>query len=132
MKHESIPVNRKALKVNIDNPMYGSFAEIGGGQETSRHFFTAGGASNTVARTISAYEKKFSDLIYNDNKPGRYVSEERLKKMLNREYKDVCTVLMDERPDALFFAFANTVEVLNYTKTNYSHGWLGICFSLIN
>jgi hypothetical protein len=130
MKHEAIQVNRKALKINLDNPMYGSFAEIGGGQETSRHFFIAGGASNTVARTNSAYDKKFSDLLYNENKPGRYVSEVRLKKMLDREYKEVCSVLSKERPDALFFAFANTVEILNYTKTNYSHGWMGIKFQL--
>jgi hypothetical protein len=130
MMHEPIPVNRKALKINIDNPMYGSFAEIGGGQETSRHFFIAGGASNTVARTISAYDKKFSDLLYNENKPGRYVSEGRLKKMLSREYNEVCSVLKTERPDAQFFAFANTVEILNYSKTNYSHGWMGIKFQL--
>lgn len=130
MKHEPIPVNRKALKINLDNPLYGSFAEIGGGQETSRHFFISGGASNTVARTISAYDKKFSDLIYNQNKPGRYVSEARLNKMLNREFREVCTLLREERPEALFFAFANTVEVLNYSKTNYSHGWLGVKYQL--
>lgn len=73
MQHEIIPINRKALKINLDTPMYGCFAEIGGGQETLRQFFLAGGASNTVARTISAYDKKFSDLIYNENKPGRHV-----------------------------------------------------------
>ena len=130
MKHEAIQVNRKTLKINLDNPMYRSFAEIGGGQETSRHFFIAGGASNTVARTNSAYDKKFSDLLYNENKPGRYVSEVRLKKMLNREYKEVCSVLFKERLDALFFVFANIVEILNYTKTNYSYGWMGIKFQL--
>ena len=67
MQHVEIPINRKALKINLDTNMYGSFAEIGGGQETSRHFFLAGGASNTIARTISAYDKKFSDLLYNKN-----------------------------------------------------------------
>ena len=130
MQHEIIPVSRKALKINLDTTMYGSFAEIGGGQETSRHFFLAGGASNTVARTISAYDKKFSDLIYNNNKPGRYVSEGRLKKMVDREYNDVCSLISDERPDATFFAFANTVEVLNYQKNNYSHGWIGVKYQL--
>lgn len=130
MLHEIIPVNRKALKINIDTPLYGSFAEIGGGQETSRQFFQAGGASNTVAKTISAYDKKFSDLLYNDNKPGRYVSEARLTKMLDREYKDVCSIIKDEKPGSIFFAFANTVEILNYTKDNYAHGWLGIKFQL--
>lgn len=130
MKHEIIPINRKALKINIDTSMYGSFAEIGGGQETSRHFFLAGGASNTVARTISAYDKKFSDLHYNANKPGRYVSEGRLNKMLNKEYKDVCTIVSNEKPNAAFFSFANTVEILNYNKDNYSHGWIGMKFQL--
>lgn len=130
INHESKPVNRKALKINLDTSMYGSFAEIGGGQETSRQFFLAGGASNTVARTISAYDKKFSDLNYNSNKPGRYVSEERLNKMLTREYKDVCSIISNDKPDATFFAFANTVEVLNYQKTNYSHGWMGVKFQM--
>jgi len=130
MKHEIIPINRKALKINIDTSMYGSFAEIGGGQETSRYFFIAGGASKTVARTISAYDKKFSDLAYNDNKPGRYVSEGRLNKMLNKEYKDVCSIINADKPRATFFAFANTVEILNYQKDNYSHGWLGLKYQL--
>ena len=130
MQHEVIPINRKALQINIDTPLYGSFAEIGGGQETSRHFFLAGGASNTLARTNSAYDKKFSDRYYNDDKPGRYVSENRLIKMLKREYSDVCSILGQEKPDGLFFAFANTVEILNYQKTNYSHGWLGVKFQL--
>jgi hypothetical protein len=130
MQHDVIPINRKALKINIDTPMYGSFAEIGGGQETSRHFFIAGGASNTLARTSSAYDKKFSDLIYNNNRPGRYVSENRLRKMLDREYQEVCSVLDEERPEALFFSFANTVEILNFQKSNYSHGWMGVKFQL--
>lgn len=130
MQHEVIPVGRKALKINIDTPMYGSFAEIGGGQETSRQFFQAGGSSGTIARTISAYDKKFSDLYYNENKPGRYVSEGRLTKMLNKEYADVCSIIKDEKPDSLFFAFANTVEILNYNKDNYAHGWLGVKFQL--
>jgi hypothetical protein len=130
MKHEIIPIKRKALKINLDTPMYGSFAEIGGGQETSRHFFLSGGASNTVARTISAYDKKFSDLHYNANKPGRYVSEGRLIKMLDKEYSDVCSIISDDKPDAAFFAFADTVEILNYQKDNYSHGWMGVKFQL--
>lgn len=130
MKHKIIPVNRKALKINLDTPMYGCFAEIGGGQETSRHFFLSGGASKTVARTISAYDKKFSDLHYNANIPGRYVSEGRLIKMLDKEYRDVCSIISDDKPEAAFFAFANTVEILNYQKDNYSHGWMGVKFQL--
>jgi len=130
MQQEIIPTNRKALKINIDTPFYGSFAEIGGGQETSRHFFQAGGASGTIAKSISAYDKSFSDLQYNNKKAGRYVSEERLVKMIDKEYQEVNNLLFESKPDALFFAFANTVEILNYSKTNYSHGWLGIRFQL--
>jgi hypothetical protein len=130
MQNEIIPTNRKALKVNIDSPFYGSFAEIGGGQETARHFFQAGGASGTIAKSISAYDKSFSDLQYNKNKQGRYVSEERLLKMLDKEYLEVDDLLSDKKPDALFFAFANTFEILNYDKSNYAHGWIGIKFQL--
>ena len=130
MQNEIIPTNRKALKINIDTPFYGSFAEIGGGQETARHFFQAGGASGTIAKTISAYDKSFSDFQYNKSNTGRYVSEGRLVKMLEKEYKEVNKVLLENKPEALFFAFANTVEILNYNKTNYSHGWMGIKFQL--
>lgn len=96
----------------------------------ARNFFTAGGASGTVAKTISAYDKSFSDSLYNKNKPGRYVSEARLQKMIDREYNDVTTTLTDKHPGSSFFAFANTVEVLNFSKTNYSHGWMGVKFQL--
>lgn len=130
MQKEVIPTNRKALKVNIDSPFYGSFAEIGGGQETARHFFQAGGASGTIAKSISAYDKSFSDFKYNKKKPGRYVSQERLVKMLDKEYSEAIGILSEQKPNALFFAFANTVEILNYEKTNYSHGWIGIKFQL--
>lgn len=130
MVHEIIPTNRKALRLNIDTTFYGSFAEIGGGQEVARHFFQAGGASGTIAKTISAYDKRFSDSFYNDNKQGRHVSEQRLVKMLNYEYKEVTTLLHDERKDTTFFALANTMEVLNYSKTNKSHGWMGIKYQL--
>ena len=130
MQHESITTNRKALKLNLDTNFYGSFAEIGGGQEVARNFFTAGGASGTIAKTISAYDKSFSDSLYNKNKPGRYVSEGRLEKMLQREYSEVITLLTDRNPETSFFAFANTVEVLNFSKTNYSHGWMGVKFQL--
>jgi hypothetical protein len=130
MQQEIIPTNRKALKINIDSPFYGSFAEIGGGQETARHFFMAGGASGTIAKTISAYDKKFSDLQYNSKQSERYVSEARLNRMLDKEYKEVHKLLSDNKPGSLFFAFANTMEVLNYSKTNYSHGWMGIRFQL--
>jgi hypothetical protein len=127
---ELIPTNRKALKVNLDTDFYGTFAEIGGGQEVARHFFQAGGASGTIAKTISAYDKSFSDANYNQNKKGRYVSEERLKKMLDKEYGELEKLLRSNRKDSCFFAFADTVEILNYGKTNYPHGWMGVKFQL--
>ena len=130
MKHEILPTNRKALIINIDTPLYGSFAEIGGGQEVARHFFQAGGASGTIAKTISAYDKRFSDSFYNNNKPGRHVSEQRLVKMLDYEYKEVARLLSPRNNENTFFALANTMEVLNYTKTNKSHGWMGVMFQL--
>jgi len=130
MKHEPIPTNRKALKINLDTDFYGTLAEIGGGQEVARHFFQAGGASGTIAKTISAYDKKFSDVLYNKGKSDRYVAENRLIKMLNAEYRELNKLLREEKPDASFFAFADTVEVLNFTKTNYPHGWMGIRFQL--
>ena len=130
MAHEIIPTKRKALRINIDTNLYGSFAEIGGGQEVARHFFQAGGASETVAKTISAYDKRFSDSFYNKNKKGRHVSEQRLQKMLDAEYKQVSNLLADMSDDKTFFVLANTMEVLNFTKTNKSHGWMGIRYQL--
>ncbi len=130
MQYEIIPTARKALQLNIDTNFYGTFAEIGGGQEVARQFFLAGGASGTIAKTISAYDKSFSDAHYNDYKKGRYVSEDRLDKMLRHEYHEVVKLLKDRREETNFFAFADTVEVLNYTKTNYSHGWMGVKFQL--
>ncbi len=130
MQHEIIPTARKALQLNLDTNFYGTFAEIGGGQEVARQFFLAGGASGTIAKTISAYDKSFSDAHYNDNKKGRYVSEDRLDKMLRHEYHEVVKLLKESKKKTNFFAFADTVEILNYTKTNYSHGWMGVKFQL--
>lgn len=130
MKHELIPTNRKALKLNIDTPMYGTFAEIGGGQEVSRHFFQAGGASQTVAKSISAYDKSFSDTLYNKGKTGRYVAEDRLLKMLNVEYEQAHGILHEQCSNSNFFAFGDTFEVLNFAKTNKGQGWMGVKFQL--
>jgi len=130
MNHEIIPTSRKALRLNIDTNLYGSFAEIGGGQEVARHFFQAGGASGTIAKTVSAYDKRFSDSFYNKNKQGRHVSEQRLVKMLDYEYREVTRLLSDENSDTTFFAFANTMEVINYSKSNKSHGWMGVKYQL--
>ena len=80
-------IEAKALKINLNHHIYGTFAEIGAGQEVARHFFRVGGASGTIAKTISAYDKNFSDTIYGEEEDGRYVTETRLKKMLDHEMK---------------------------------------------
>jgi hypothetical protein len=117
----------KALNINLDRSIYGTFAEIGGGQETSSFFFKAGGASGTVAKTISAYDKAFSDTNY--SRSGKYVSELRLEKMLEKEYGELQSLLGTERGnETCFFAFCNTVETINYQKDNQGHGWLGLRF----
>jgi len=131
MEREIIAPNRKALLINLDDTTYGTFAEIGGGQEVARTFFQAGGASGTVAKTISAYDKSFSDYFYNDNIPGRHVSETRLIHMLDKEYSDLLNVLENKRPSSTrYFVFANTVAIINFLKNNFSHGWLGFRFQL--
>ena len=120
---------QKALRTNLNPNIYGSFAEIGAGQETVRHFFRAGGASGTIAKAMSAYDKEFSDAIYGLEDAGRYVTENRLRKMLNHEYQ-----LLHERisressPNKCFFAFANTVATINFAKTFKGHGWLGVSY----
>jgi len=123
-----LTTQEKALRINLSKAIYGSFAEIGAGQEVAANFFKVGGASGTVAKTMSAYDMKFSDAIYGVG--DRYVCEERLIRMLDHEY-----VLLPERlPHRIettrFFAFADTVEVLNYERTNQGHGWIGLRFQL--
>lgn len=120
-----LSTKEKAVKINIDSNYYGTVAEIGGGQETARHLFQAGGASNTVAKTVSAYDKLFSDYFYNEGKPSRYVDEGRLRKMVQYEYDELIKILDKKNPQK-FFAFANTVETINFSKTNQGNGWLGI------
>ncbi|MCF8308240.1 MAG: hypothetical protein K9I68_04440 [Bacteroidales bacterium] len=129
MSDEPLSPNNKALRLNLDDSQYGTLAEIGGGQEVARVFFKAGGASGTIAKTISAYDKSFSDEIYNWGYPGRYVSETRVDKMLHREYTEL-TGLLEQSKDTCFFAFANSVETLNYSKSNRPHGWVGMRFQL--
>ncbi len=117
----------KALKVNLDERRYGSFAEIGAGQEVVRWFFRAGGAAGTVAKSICAYDMKVSDTIYGDCK--RYVSRERLQAMLDIEQELNHKNLDHLRGDnTAFFAFADTVSARNYSGTNECHGWMGIKF----
>jgi len=129
---EILSVNRKALTINLDDSIFGSFAEIGGGQEVARNFFQVGGASGTVAKTISAYDKRFSDAFYCEGKEmKRYVSRERLELMLDTEYNEIVNLLSKTREQKTrFFAFADTVSTINYQKTNISHGWIGMDFQL--
>ena len=128
-KIELLTTSRKALSINLEEARYGTFAEIGAGQEVARHFFQAGGASGTIAKTISAYDMVFSDAIY--GKAPRYVSRERLTTMLDHEYR-----LLEERLAATrgsrtsFFVFADTVATLGYKGENDAHGWLGIRFQI--
>jgi len=131
-QQEILPINRKALTINLDSSVYGSFAEIGGGQETARNFFQAGGASGTIAKTISAYDKSYSDAVYCKQKSSkRYVSRERLELMLDAEYGELTGLLTkSDQPGRRYFSFAETVSTLNYYKDNISHGWMGVRFQL--
>ncbi|MCF8372758.1 MAG: hypothetical protein K9H64_14130 [Bacteroidales bacterium] len=131
MEREILSTNRKALRLNLKPSIYGSFAEIGGGQEVARFFFQAGGASGTIARTISAYDMSFSDEIYGESPSKRYVSKERLEQMVDIEYESLTDILKVKRgDDTCFFAFADTVATLNFKKDNVSHGWIGMKFQL--
>ncbi|MCX2745911.1 TonB-dependent receptor [Mangrovivirga sp. M17] len=127
-EYRKLTTKEKALKINLDPYVYGSFAEIGAGQEVAAQFFKAGGSSGTVAKTMSAYDMQFSDAIY--GKCKRYVCEARLMQMLNKEYGLLAKRLTQRVPNTKFFAFANTVETLNYKKTNEGHGWIGFRFQL--
>lgn len=124
-----LSIRQKALKVNLGRRFYGTLSEIGAGQEVARHFFQAGGASGSIAKTISAYDMTFSDEIYGKEEKGRYVCENRLKRMLNKEFSLLQTRLGSTRGvDHQFFAFANTVSALNFQRTNEAHGWMGVRF----
>lgn len=129
MAREIYETKRKALRINLNANIYGTFAEIGGGQEVARNFFSAGAASGTIAKTMSAYDMAFSDAIYGVEENGRYVSQNRVEKMLDHEYNLLTERLHTEKYDnKTFFAFANTVTTINFAKTNDPHGWMGIRF----
>src|SRR6202044_1194481 len=103
----------KALKVNLDPGCYGSFAEIGAGQEGVRCFFRAGGAAGTISKSISAYDMKVSDAIYGPC--SRYVCRERLQSMLDHEQAlNLERLVADRGANTAFFAFADTVSARNY------------------
>src|SRR6266536_1811658 len=118
---------QKALQINLDPNKYGTFAEIGAGQEVARWFFRVGGAAGTIAKTISAYDMLVSDAIYGPS--DRYVSRQRLQSMLDHEY-----ALLLERLDAKrgettkFFVCANTVAARSYSRHDEAHGWMGVRF----
>ena len=124
MSIDRLTTEDKALKINLKQDIYGCFAEIGAGQEVAANFFKAGGSSGTIAFTRSAYDMKVSDSMYGPT--SRYVCEERLTTMLSAEYNQLTAVLPEKNKDARFFAFCNTVESLNYHKTNQGQGWVGI------
>lgn len=121
--------SQKALRINLNADIYGTFAEIGAGQEVVRHFFRAGGASGTIAKAMSAYDKDFSDAIYGKEQKGRYVCKPRLQNMLNHEYGLIEDRLKrKDHPTKKFFSFADTVASINYQKTIQGHGWMGVKF----
>jgi len=129
--NKDIGTKQKALAINLDSQIYGSFAEIGAGQDVAANFFKAGASSGTIAKTMSAYDMIFSDAIYGALQVKRYVSESRLMSMLNHEYGLLIERLAEQRGDkTTFFAFSDTVSALNYHKTNEGHGWMGVRFQL--
>ncbi len=131
MEREILSIKRKALRINLDENIYGTFAEIGAGQEVVRNFFVVGGASGTVAKAMSAYDMTFSDAIYGSEGAGRYVSESRLRKMLDHEFELLQERLKDDKySKKRFFVFSNTCSTLNYRKDNDPHGWMGVRFQL--
>ncbi|MCB9082681.1 MAG: TonB-dependent receptor [Lewinellaceae bacterium] len=125
-----LETEQKALEINLDPVIYGTFAEIGAGQEVARSFFQAGAAAGTIAKTMSAYDKTYSDHIYGPEPSGRYVCEARLYKMLDHEYELIRDRLRHERPNCNFFVFADTVAAINYQRTIKGQGWMGIRFQL--
>jgi len=124
-----LTTKQKALRVNLDHTIYGTFAEIGAGQEVVRHFFRAGGASGTIAKAMSAYDKDFSDAIYGPEVNNRYVCRSRVEKMIEQEYNLINErISREKRPDTKYFAFSNTITTIDYKKKYKGHGWVGIRF----
>ena len=128
--YESRPsVQRKSLRINLNENIYGTFVEIGAGQEVARHFYRVGAASGTIAKSMSAYDKSFSDSIYGKEEDSRYVTQNRLDKMLEHEMN-----LLEKRisrkkyPNKFFFVYANTVDTIDFVKKFKGHGWMGIKF----
>src|ERR1700732_1645839 len=126
-ERSKLSTNQKALQINLDHMFYGTFAEIGAGQEVARWFFKVGAAAGTISKSISAYDMAVSDAIYGHSK--RYVSRERLQGMLDYEHGlNLERLQSSRRENTAFFAFADTVAARNYQGTNECHGWLGVKF----
>jgi hypothetical protein len=127
MQGNRLDTHQKALRINLDNSKYGTFAEIGAGQEVARWFFRVGGASGTIAKSISAYDMTVSDAIY--GACGRYVSRPRVETMLDYEFRLMSERLAPKRGEnTRFFVFADTVAARSYTRRDDCHGWMGIRF----
>src|SRR5580693_9070252 len=126
---EKLDTHHKALTLNLNASAFGSFAEIGAGQEVSHWFFVVGGASATVAKTICAYDKEVSDDLYGSG--SRYVSRQRLEAMLDKEWAQLLAQLSDTRGShTRFFSFVDTVSARNFAGTNDAHGWVGLRFQM--
>jgi hypothetical protein len=126
---EKLDTHHKALTLNLNASAFGSFAEIGAGQEVSHWFFVVGGASATVAKTVSAYDKEVSDDLYGSG--SRYVSRQRLEAMVDKEWAQLLAQLSDTRGShTRFFSFVDTVSARNFAGTNDPHGWVGLRFQL--
>lgn len=126
-KSDRLDTHQKALRINLDNTKYGTFAEIGAGQEVARWFFRVGAAAGTIAKSISAYDMTVSDAIYGSS--ARYVSRDRLETMLDYEFRLMSERLASKRGEnTRFFVFADTVAAKSYSRKDNCHGWMGIRF----
>jgi hypothetical protein len=124
---QKLDTHHKALSLNLDTSTFGSFAKIGAGQEVARWFLPVGGASGTVAKSSSAYDKEVSDDLYGSG--SRYVSKQRVEAMVHNEWTQLLTQLGKTRgPQTRFFCFGDTVSARNFAGTNDSHGWIGLRF----
>ncbi len=131
MENDIPSTMEKALAVNLDPLIYGTIVEIGAGQEVARWFFQAGAAAGTIAKTMSAYDMKFSDEIYGASADRRYVSRGRLERMLDKEFGLIISRVKETRPEgSTFFAFANTVTAQSFSTRGECHGWMGVRLQL--
>lgn len=122
---------QKALRINLDDKKYGTIVEIGAGQEVARHFFIAGAAAGTIAKTMSAYDMKFSDAIYGVQEDRRYVSKGRVESMMEQEFDLVVDRVGDLRSkSSRYFSYAATVAAKSFNRKNECHAWCGVRLQL--